>query len=88
MGLPAYLGQGLFSIYGLGNPVGITGLVAPTGFLFGAVYNAWNGNSELAAAGDSVMFKETDVVCRLAWENGIYTLVETEKIKLTEIPRS
>jgi hypothetical protein len=84
MSLPAYLGVGLFSIYGMGNQVGVNGIVAPPEYRFSTVYNIWNGGDVNVQIGDSVMYKESDV-CRLAYANGQWGLVEVEKIKLVEV---
>lgn len=84
MALPTYLAQGYFSVYGIGSNIGSSNdIVAPSGFLFGAI-EAINESTSNNAIGDSVLFKESDVVCKLTWDNAIHQIVPIDKIILTE----
>lgn len=86
MALPGYLGQGLLSVYGIGSNVGVQGIVAPVGYVFNTINAIWDGDSIAASVGDSILYKESDVVCILAWDNGKYPLIPVDKIIFTEDP--
>jgi hypothetical protein len=87
--IPFYLQQGYCLIYGSGSLVGTSGLQAQdTTWKFGMIQDI----NYLAVPiyqfhiGDSVLFKETDVRVRLAWDNYPYTEVETAKLAGREFP--
>ncbi len=86
--LPVYLGLGMVAVYGAGIGTSMSG-IRPTqlgqSFKFGTIYqiNSAPGFME----GNPVMFREEDVVCRLAIGNLTYTLVEGARLVLTDIPR-
>lgn len=83
--LPAYLGTGLLSMYGIGSNVsGQWGVVAPPGYAFNYVYAIWDGGGNGINVGDSILYNQRDVVCRLAYDNGTYDLLETNKVILIE----
>ncbi len=87
--LPVYLGLGQVAIYGAGIHTSMSG-IKPSAigfdFRFGTIYqmNSVDGFAQW----DSVMFKESDVICRLATVNNLtYTLIEAARLVLTDIPR-
>lgn len=88
MQLPIYLQPDQVLIYGAGMQVSLTGIVpSGTNFKFGVIQQVWNYGNINAQIGDSVMFNEKDVICRLAINssnNWPYTLIEQGKIILTE----
>lgn len=80
-----YLPAGWASLYGMGNITGVSGLVPDNiKFKFATIYNLGDGNG-IAQIGDSVMFNEEDVICRLAWNNWPYTMIQQAKLAGTEI---
>ncbi len=84
MPLPGYLSEGLFSVYGEFSSVGQNNITAPSNCKFAVIDDVWNGGDINAQIGQSVLFKEDDVICRLAWDNGTYSLIPVNKILLTE----
>lgn len=83
--LPIYLFPGQLAIYGPGSTSGISGVVPKdTSMIFGYVYAT--GGSTLAIPGDSVLFKNTEILCRLAISNWPYMIVQNDKLILTEKP--
>jgi len=81
-----YLPQGWVSLYGLGSETGVSGLVPDnTIFRFATIYNVGSGDNINAEVGTSVMFNNNDVICRLAWNNWPYTIIEQAKLAGTEI---
>jgi hypothetical protein len=87
MGLPARLGPGLVSIYGLGQE-GVADVTLPTGdeLSFGVVNQIWDGFPQVAAQWSSVMFNTKDILASLVYQNTRYVIIEEEKIILVEIP--
>lgn len=86
--LPVYLGLGLVAIYGGGIERSMSG-VSPSQrgelFKFGTIYQL---NSVMGfEVGNPVMFKESDVQCRLAIDVLTYTIIEGARLVLTDIPR-
>lgn len=87
MSFPMYIPVSWASIYGIGSQTGISGLVPDnTNFRFGMIYGLGNGDGVDVKVGDSVMFNENDVVCRLAWNNWPYTMIERARLAGVEIP--
>jgi hypothetical protein len=89
MVLPVYLNLGMVAVYGPGIQTSMSG-IAPTligqAFKFGTIYQM-NSVSDFRV-GDSVMFRESDVQCRLATQNNLtYTVLEAARLVLTDIPR-
>lgn len=81
MSLPIILQNGYILIYGLGNPTGISGLVPnDLNVKYGTVYQIWNGGELFIYPNQSVLFKEQDVYCRLAWAAWPYTLIQVAKL--------
>lgn len=83
MSLPIILPVGTVSLYGIGTSVGIIGWSAPTGSKFAYVDTIYDGAVNFNV-GDSVLFKEADVLFRLTYGNAIYTFLEEAKLVLTE----
>jgi hypothetical protein len=86
--LPVYLGLGLVAIYGGGIQQSMSG-ISPSQigqqFKFGTIYQI---NSVDFQVGNSVMFNEQDVVCRLTTQNNlVYTIIQGARLVLTDIPR-
>lgn len=86
--LPVYLPYNIVSIYGIGSVVGQSGIVQPEGFLWGNVDAVSQYGIEWAQPGDSVLFPEDGVVCRLAYppENTRFTLVPEVRLVCKEYP--
>jgi hypothetical protein len=94
MGLPARLGSGFVSIYGLGQ-TGVADIVLPpfelingqeSGLTFGVINQIWDGFPQVAAQWSSVMFHTRDILASLVYQNVRYVLIQEDKIMLTEIP--
>lgn len=87
MALSAILGPGLISIYGAGsNTSTVTGMIVPDNrFFFGIVDQTWNGLPGNVSVGQSVLFQESDVFSRLAYDNQTYTLIGEDKVILIEL---
>ncbi len=85
MSLPVRLAYGEIAIYGINDP-GITGLVPPSGFNFGYVNQLSPYGISYTSVYQSVLFKGTDVICKLAYDNGIYSVIKETAIIATETP--
>lgn len=86
MGLPASLGEGVVAVYGNGVNIGMANMIPQRGNVkFGTIYQVGDVTPRTRIY-DSVMFREQDVICRLAWDTQIYTIVEEAKLVLTERP--
>jgi len=81
---PVYLGEGQIAIYGLGSQDPVSDLVPPEGFLWGTVYHIFNGGGINVVEGDTVLFNNEKISCRLAVPSGRYTLIKEEAIIATE----
>lgn len=82
---PATLYPGLVSIYGKGSATGTNGIVATKEiFLFGVVDKTWGGMGEGVIVGQSVLFADGDVTCRVKYDNTIFTIIPENKIILIE----
>lgn len=85
MSLAAYLNPGLLVLYGIGTAAGATGIIPPSEeFKFGIVDNVGTNPSGAVSAGQSVMFRDKDIVAILSFNNWQYTLLPEDKIILTE----
>lgn len=82
--LPATLSSGIVSIYGEGSSVStVSGLLTSPNIYFGeinqvSIYSSYN-------IGDSVMFPESAINSRVAYNNWTYTLLNETKIILIEL---
>ena len=86
MAIPAYLPYGIVSIYGIGSKDGVSGIVPPEGAFFGNVDQVSQYGIAWVKVGDSVLFYENDVQCRLAYANARYTLVQEAKLVIKDYP--
>lgn len=88
MSLPAFLPYGIVSIYGIGSAEGLNGIVPPPEHWWGVIDQVSQYEIYWAQVGDSVLFPESGVVCRLAYptENAIFTLVPEVKLVCQEYP--
>lgn len=78
--LPVILPFGIVSIYGVGTSTGSGwNIVAPQGYLWGTVDDVYDGGAIFVYNGDNLLFREDEVVCRLAWDNATYTLLKLNK---------
>lgn len=86
MSLPVFLPYNIVSIYGIGNNVGISGIVQEPDCLWGTVDAISQYGIQWAKPGDSVLFKNKDVEVRLAYatDNTSYTLVPEVKLVCKE----
>lgn len=86
MSLPAILGSGLMSIYGKGSSEStVTGIVPTQGFMFGVIDQMWNGSNMNLQVGQSVMFREKDVVDRIIFNDWPFTVIPEDKVILIEV---
>lgn len=82
--LPVYMGLKYVSIYGSGTTISLNNItVTPNQFKFGTIYQI-GGDFGIFQVGDRVMFKESDVYCRLAYAGVPYTIVEGARLVLQE----
>lgn len=73
---PLILRVGEVSVYGDGFTTPTPqGIVNPAGTLWGSIYNVWDGGSTYVYTGDTISFREGDVICRLAIGTAHYTIV-------------
>ena len=88
MSLPIFLPYNIVSIYGIGSSIGVTEIVPPPGFLFGTIDAVSQYDIQWAQPGQSVLFPEAEIICRLAYnpDNTSYTLVPEVKLVCREIP--
>ena len=73
--LPIYLPNGIVAVYGLG---GYNGNVIPyedTDVRFGTIYQVYDGGAVFVYNNDSVMFKESQIVGRVIYNDYPYTLI-------------
>lgn len=85
MSIPASLYPGLVSIYGKGSTAGTNGIVPnKETFLFGVVDKTWGGMGEGVTVGQSVLFADEHVTCRVKYDNTIFTIIPESKIILIE----
>lgn len=87
MSLPIFLPYGIVSIYGIGSGTGLTGIVPPSGFLFGEIDAVSQYEITWAAPGQNVLFPNAEVECRLAYaaDNTSYTLIAEARLVCYEI---
>jgi len=86
MSLPVFLPYNIVSIYGIGSTTGVSSIVPPTGYLFGDIDQVSQYGIEWANIGDNVLFKESDIQCRLAYppDNTSYTLIEEARLVIRD----
>ena len=85
--LPIFLPNGYIAVYGAGSTVSPSGIsnITPQGVMrWGSVYQVWAGGETYVYGGDSVMFKETDVFCRLAYNTIPYTILPARLVTVQE----
>lgn len=81
--IPVILPNGVILVYGWGNKRdGSEGLVTPTSqeFVFGSVYQVWDGGAVFIYGGDQVMWKQGDEQCQLAYGGNPYTQIEARLV--------
>ena len=78
----------MVSIYGIGAQLGLAGIVQEGGYLWGNVDAVSQYGITWASPGDSVLFNNADVQCRLAYatDNTSYTLIAEAKLVCREYP--
>lgn len=79
MSVPIILSNGVILVYGWGiKRDGSEGMVTPTSqeFVFGTVYQIWDGGSVFIYGGDQVMWKTGNEQCQLAYGGNPYTQIE------------
>jgi len=88
MSLPVFLPYGIVSIYGIGSSTGVSDIIPPEGFLFGRVDQVSQYDILWAKVNDDVLFKESEIECRLAYppDNTSYTLVQEAKLVIKDYP--
>ena len=82
MSLPIILPSGIVAVYGAGvqasNPDTAmpSGVILPSDFRYGTVYNIWDGGATYIYGGDVIYWKEDNTVVRIVTENNLtYSLV-------------
>lgn len=80
--LPFTLQDGYVAIYGRGTTTGVQNFPAAAGWKFGEVVQM--APDVYGLLGESVMFKDIEVRCIIAYQNYPYTLTEKAKLVLTE----
>ena len=85
--IPAVLAYGLVSIYGIGSNLGINGIRSlDSGFAFGTIYQLGPHVEGGYQVSQTVLFKKTDVICKLAWAGDTFSLVHSANLIINEIP--
>lgn len=84
--LPVYLPYNIVSIYGIGSLTGVSGIEIADPLRFGVIDDVSQYGIQWAQIGDSVLFKETDVECRLVYANSAHTIIPEAKLVLKEYP--
>lgn len=74
--LPITLPVGVVAVYGNGSQTPTPqGIINPPGTLWGSIYNVWDGGQVFVYGGDTVSFRNKDVICRLAIGSAHYTIL-------------
>ena len=79
MSVPIILPNGSILVYGWGTARdGSEGFVTPSTqrFVFGTVYQIWDGGSPFIYGGDQVMWKDGSELCKLVYAGKPYTFLE------------
>lgn len=84
--LPVYLPYNIVSIYGIGSLDSGSGITINDPLRFGTIDMVSQYGIQWAQVGDSVLFKETDVECRLVYANSPHTIIPEAKLVLKEYP--
>jgi hypothetical protein len=84
MSLPVILPYGVISIYQIYGQVGNTGIIAQQPFNFGAIDQISPYGIQHAVVGQTVLFNGEQSLCRLAYANKNYTLLNESSILSTE----
>lgn len=79
MALPIILPANHVAVYGALATISVNNIQAPDGYFWGSIYMIAPGAEVWVYGGDTVLFKNDQVKCRLAWDNGTYTLLELDK---------
>jgi len=82
--LPIVLTYGYVAIYGAGLAMGVQNFPAAAGWKFGTVTD--EAPDIYGLIGKSVMFKETEVRCRISYNNYPYTITAKALLAFTENP--
>jgi hypothetical protein len=83
MSVPIILPNGAVLIYGFGiSRDGSEGLPTPTNtkFVFGTIYQIWDGGATFVYGGDQVMWKQGEEVCQLTYAGNPYTLINARLV--------
>lgn len=89
MSVPIFLSSGTILVYGWGyKRDGSEGLPTPTTqqFVFGNVYQIWNGGQVFVYGGDQVMWQEGTEICKLAYAGNPYTQIRARLVTKQDIP--
>jgi hypothetical protein len=82
---PIILPSGVIAVYGVGLATASTSGFVPTeGYLFGVVDKVWDGGETFVYGGDSVLFSDKDVIERLTFTSGTYTLIPARLVTKEE----
>lgn len=74
--LPVILPVGVVAVYGNGFDTPTPqNIINPPGTLWGSIYDLWDGGRTYMYIGDTVTFKESNIIARLAIGSGHYTIV-------------
>ena len=84
--IPTILPTGVILIYGWGNEQSFSGIVPDnTDFVFGSVYNVWDGGRVYVYGGDEVMWKKGTEQARLIYQGNPYTQIPARLVSKQEI---
>lgn len=84
--LPITLPNGVIAIYGDGVRESASGVIATEAYLFGYVDKVWDGGEVYVYGGDSVMFAKKDIIDRVVYTSGTYTLVPARLVTKEDNP--
>lgn len=84
--IPIELNEGLVALYKIKQQSSINNIAAPNEFNWATIYQiSWYGIDHVAV-GQSVLYKGTEVVCKLAFAHESYPIIEEAKlVTITEI---
>lgn len=80
--LPIILSPGQVAVYGVGAQ-GITdnGMVLQSNQRYGTIYNIWDGGATYIYGNTQVIFKDSDIVCRVvASDTNTYTVLPAARL--------
>lgn len=84
--IPLTLPNGYILVYGWGSTESMSGVANNTpGFLFGSVYQIWDGGTTYVYGGDEVMWNDKNEFCKLTYSGVPYTMLPARLVTKQEI---